>query len=82
MVLAVVNETRPVDHALVQRLQKEIITLKGLLKVMREHLPPDFLRNHQRRLQSGGSDVSDTGNIIEVRMYVHVHIYIYIYIYK
>eukprot|EP01034_Spumella_vulgaris_P022428 gene22428-28553_t len=32
MVSAIVNETRPVDHALVKRLQQEVETLKVLLK--------------------------------------------------
>ena len=64
MVIATVNETRPVDHALVQRLQKEIVHLKGLVAAMREHLPPDFLENHPR-LASGGTDESDRASMIQ-----------------
>jgi len=41
MVRAVVNETRPVDYAMVQRLQKEVEHLRGLLRQYSEgNIPP------------------------------------------
>lgn len=46
MVMAVVNESRPVDHVLVKQLQLEILQLKEQMRLLQEHPPlPSTLSN-------------------------------------
>ena len=67
MVVAVVNETRPVDHALVMRLQKEILHLRGMVAQMTNHMKqanislPDCVQNQEDNIhQTDGTEESMT----------------------
>jgi len=65
MVLAVVNETRPVDHALVQRLQKEIAHLKGMLRHMSEHMAAAGMRLPSGKTSSITADRDDDDDSVK-----------------
>lgn len=56
MVQAVINESRPVDHALVQRLQQEIGMLKSLVKRLAQQQ-----QSPQQQLQLGSPSKSSGG---------------------
>lgn len=47
MVMAVMNETRPIDHAMVKRLQQEIVQLKALVKQLSERMVLNGIQSGQ-----------------------------------
>jgi kinesin family protein 3/17 len=72
MVQAILNETRPVDHAMVQRLQKEVEHLRNLLRQINENGGVDGTAvssamntyNSNNTSNSQGMITNNSGNII------------------